>query len=240
MIQFQDIYKSFGKLDVLKGVTTEVSGGGISAILGPNGSGKTTLIKMLLGMVYPNNGEIIFDGKPIKKEWNYKKDISYLPQIARFPENLTINNLIELIKDIRGGNSEEKKLIELFDLKSHLDKKIKHLSGGTKQKVNITLAMMYDNPVIVLDEPSTGLDPIALVRLKNLILEERKKGKNILITTHIMSLVEDLSDEILYLLEGKIHFRGTIPEIKEFTGAINLETAIANLLEQKNAENIKV
>lgn len=240
MIQFQDIYKSFGKLDVLKGVTAEVSGGGISAILGPNGSGKTTLIKMLLGMVYPNKGEIIFDGNPIKKEWNYKKDISYLPQIARFPENLTIKNLIELIKDIRGGNSEEEKLIKLFDLESHMNKKIKHLSGGTKQKVNITLAMMYDNPVIVLDEPSTGLDPIALVRLKNLILEEREKGKNILITTHIMSLVEDLSDEILFLLEGKIHFRGTIPEIKEFTGALNLETAIANLLEQKNAENIKV
>ena len=240
MIQFQDIYKSFGKLDVLKGVTAEVSGGGISAILGPNGSGKTTLIKMLLGMVYPNNGQIIFNDKPIKKEWDYKKDISYLPQIARFPENLTINNLIELIKDIRGGNSDEEKLIELFDLHSHMNKKIKHLSGGTKQKVNITLAMMYDNPVIVLDEPSTGLDPIALVRLKNLILEERDKGKNILITTHIMSLVEDLSDEILFLLEGKIHFRGTIPEIKEFTGALNLETAIANLLEQKNAENIKV
>jgi len=240
MIQFQDIYKSFGKLDVLTGVTAEVSGGGISAILGPNGSGKTTLIKMLLGMVYPNKGEIIFDGKPIKKEWNYKKDISYLPQIARFPENLTITDLINLIKDIRGADSEEDRLIELFDLHSHLGKKIKHLSGGTKQKVNITLALMYDNPVIVLDEPSTGLDPIALVRLKNLILEERDKGKNILITTHIMSLVEDLSDEILFLLEGKIHFRGTIPEIKEFTGAINLETAIANLLEQKNAENIKV
>lgn len=240
MIQFQDIYKSFGKLDVLTGVTAEVSGGGISAILGPNGSGKTTLIKMLLGMVYPNKGEIIFDGKPIKKEWSYKKDISYLPQIARFPENLTIVDLINLIKDIRGEDSEEDRLIELFDLHSHMGKKIKHLSGGTKQKVNITLALMYDNPVIVLDEPSTGLDPIALVRLKNLILEEREKGKNILITTHIMSLVEDLSDEILFLLEGKIHFRGTIPEIKEFTGAINLETAIANLLEQKNAENIKV
>ncbi len=240
MIQFQDIYKSFGKLDVLTGVTAEVSGGGISAILGPNGSGKTTLIKMLLGMVYPNKGEIIFDGKPIKKEWIYKKDISYLPQIARFPENLTIVDLINLIKDIRGEDSEEERLIELFDLHSHMGKKIKHLSGGTKQKVNITLALMYDNPVIVLDEPSTGLDPIALVRLKNLILEERDKGKNILITTHIMSLVEDLSDEILFLLEGKIHFRGTIPEIKEFTGAINLETAIANLLEHKNAENIKV
>lgn len=100
--------------------------------------------------------------------------------------------------------------------------------------------MMYDNPLIVLDEPSTGLDPIALVRLKELILDERAKGKNILITTHIMSLVEDLSDEILFLLEGKIYFRGTIPELKEFAGEDNLEKSIAHLLEQKYAENIKI
>src|SRR5690606_12792113 len=110
-----------------------------------------------------------------------------------------------------------------FTLESHLTKKIKHLSGGTKQKVNIVLAMMYDNPVIVLDEPSTGLDPIALVRLKDLILEEKSKGKNILVTTHIMSLVEDLSDEILFLLEGKVYFRGTVEKLKQFTGETNLE-----------------
>ena len=240
MIQFENIYKAFGKLEVLKGVSASVGGGGITAILGPNGSGKTTLIKMLLGMVYPDKGEILFHGKPIRKEWQYKNDISYLPQIARFPENLTVTELINLIKDIRGGSPNEQRLIELFDLESHLKKKIKHLSGGTKQKVNIVLAMMYDNPLIVLDEPSTGLDPIALVRLKELILDERAKGKNILITTHIMSLVEDLSDEILFLLEGKIYFRGTIPELKEFAGEDNLEKSIAHLLEQKYAENIKI
>ena len=236
MIQFENIYKAFGKLEVLKGVSASVGGGGITAILGPNGSGKTTLIKMLLGMVYPDKGEILFHGKPIRKEWQYKNDISYLPQIARFPENLTVTELINLIKDIRGGSPNEQRLIELFDLESHLGKKIKHLSGGTKQKVNIVLAMMYDNPL----EPSTGLDPIALVRLKELILDERAKGKNILITTHIMSLVEDLSDEILFLLEGKIYFRGTIPELKEFAGEDNLEKSIAHLLEQKYAENIKI
>lgn len=240
MIQFENIYKAFGKLEVLKGVSASVGGGGITAILGPNGSGKTTLIKMLLGMVYPDKGEILFHGKPIRKEWQYKNDISYLPQIARFPENLTVTELINLIKDIRGGSPNEQRLIELFDLESHLGKKIKHLSGGTKQKVNIVLAMMYDNPLIVLDEPSTGLDPIALVRLKELILDERAKGKNILITTHIMSLVEDLSDEILFLLEGKIYFRGTIPQLKEFAGEDNLEKSIAHLLEQKYAENIKI
>lgn len=240
MVQFQNIYKSFGKLEVLTGVSAEVKGGGITAILGPNGSGKTTLIKMLLGMVYPDKGEILFDGKPIKKEWLYKNEISYLPQIARFPENLTVIELINLIKDIRGGTPNEQRLIELFTLESHLAKKIKHLSGGTKQKVNIVLAMMYDNPVIVLDEPSTGLDPIALVRLKDLILEERAKGKNILITTHIMSLVEDLSDEILFLLEGKVYFRGTVDELKQFTDEANLEKAIANLLEHKDVKNIKI
>lgn len=240
MVKFKEIYKSFGKLEVLKGVTADIGGGGITAILGPNGSGKTTLIKMLLGMVYPDSGEILFGDKPINKEWEYKSQIGYLPQIARFPENLKISELIKLIKDIRGGNANEQNLIELFSLESHLEKKIKHLSGGTRQKVNILLTMMYDNPVLVLDEPSTGLDPISLVRLKELILKERAKGKNILITTHIMSLVEDISDEILFILEGKIYFRGSIPELKQLAGEDSLEKSIAYLLERENAENIKV
>lgn len=240
MVKFKEIYKSFGKLEVLKGVTADIGGGGITAILGPNGSGKTTLIKMLLGMVYPDSGEILFGDKPINKVWEYKSQIGYLPQIARFPENLKISELIKLIKDIRGGNANEQNLINLFSLESHLEKKIKHLSGGTRQKVNILLTMMYDNPVLVLDEPSTGLDPISLVRLKELILKERANGKNILITTHIMSLVEDISDEILFILEGKIYFRGSIPELKQLAGEDSLEKSIAYLLERENAENIKV
>lgn len=237
MVKFKDIHKSFGKLDVLKGVTAEIGGGGITAILGPNGSGKTTLIKMLLGMVYPDSGELLFEEKPINKEWEYKSKIGYLPQIARFPENLKVTELINLIKDIRGKNPNEVRLIKLFNLESHLEKRIKHLSGGTRQKVNILLTMMYDNPVLVLDEPSTGLDPISLVRLKELILEEREKCKDILITTHIMSLVEDIADEILFILEGKIYFRGTIPELKKLAGEDSLEKSIAYLLENENVEN---
>lgn len=237
MVKFKDIHKSFGKLDVLKGVTAEIGGGGITAILGPNGSGKTTLIKMLLGMVYPDSGELLFEEMPINKEWEYKSKIGYLPQIARFPENLKVTELINLIKDIRGKNPNEERLIKLFNLESHLEKRIKHLSGGTRQKVNILLTMMYDNPVLVLDEPSTGLDPISLVRLKELILEEREKCKDILITTHIMSLVEDIADEILFILEGKIYFRGTIPELKKLAGEDSLEKSIAYLLENENVEN---
>jgi Cu-processing system ATP-binding protein len=237
MIEIKGIRKSFGKLEVLQGFDFSLSEGNITAVLGPNGSGKTTLIKSILGLVVPSAGEISFDGKSIRKDWEYRRQIGYLPQIARFPENLKVNELLRLIEDIRGekGNSEE--LIKLFDLTNFLNKKLRQLSGGTRQKVNIVLTFMFDCPVYILDEPTTGLDPIALIRLKDLILEKKRLGKTFLVTTHIMSLVEELADELMFLLEGKVYFRGTFTEMVEEQKEENLERAIAKILEKENAKN---
>jgi Cu-processing system ATP-binding protein len=237
MIEIKGIRKSFGKLEVLQGFDFSLSEGNITAVLGPNGSGKTTLIKSILGLVVPSAGEISFDGKSIRKDWEYRRQIGYLPQIARFPENLKVNELLRLIEDIRGekGNSEE--LIKLFDLKNFLNKKLRQLSGGTRQKVNIVLTFMFDCPVYILDEPTTGLDPIALIRLKDLILKKKQQGKTFLVTTHIMSLVEELADELMFLLEGKVYFRGTFTEMVEEQKEENLERAIAKILEKENAKN---
>ena len=105
-----------------------------------------------------------------------------------------------------------------------------NLSGGTKQKVNLVLTFMFDSPLIILDEPTTGLDPIAHIRLKQLINEEKAKGKTILITSHIMSFVEEISDQIVFILEGKIYFKGTIPELKSKTKESDFEHAIASIL----------
>jgi len=231
MIEIKDLHKKFGKNQVLKGIDLEINQGGIFAILGPNGSGKTTLIKCILGMVLPNTGIIELDGKNIKKDWKYRDKIDYLPQIANFPNNLSVKELIKMIKDLRSNNtSEDKNLIELFKLEPFLDKKLGTLSGGTKQKVNILLTFMFDSPLIILDEPTTGLDPISLIRLKKLIETEREKGKTILITSHIMSFVEEVSNEIVFLLEGKIYFKGTIPELKSKTNQPDFEHAIASIL----------
>ncbi len=236
MIEIKKLHKRFGKNQVLKGVDLHINQGGIFAILGPNGSGKTTLIKSLLGMVIPQSGTININGKTIKKDWKYRKEIDYLPQIANFPNNLSVRELIKMIKDLRANNTQKDlELIELFKLGPFLNKKLGNLSGGTKQKVNLVLTFMFDSPLIILDEPTTGLDPIALIRLKGLIKSEKEKGKTILITSHIMSFVEEISNEIVFLLEGKIYFKGTITELKSKTNQPDFEHAIASILTQSYA-----
>ena len=217
MVIIENLHKKFGKNQVLSGVDLSISEGGIFAILGPNGSGKTTLIKSVLGMVIPNKGNITVLGESIKKNSDYRHKIDYLPQIANFPSNLRVKELIKMIKDLRKPTNEDQRLIELFKLEPFLDKKLGTLSGGTKQKVNIVLTFMFDSPLIVLDEPTTGLDPISLIRLKDLIKAEKAKGKTILITSHIMSFVEEISDEIVFILEGKIYFKGSIQKLKTKT-----------------------
>jgi len=235
MVIIENVHKKFGKNQVLSGVDLTISNGGIFAVLGPNGSGKTTLIKSILGMVIPNKGNITVLGENIKQHSDYRHKIDYLPQIANFPSNLRVKELIKMIKDLRKPTHEDERLIQLFKLEPFLDKKLGNLSGGTKQKVNLVLTFMFDSPLIILDEPTTGLDPISLIRLKDLIQAEKAKGKTILITSHIMSFVEEVSDEIVFILEGKIYFKGSISELKTKTNQQDFEHAIASILTENHA-----
>jgi len=231
MIEVKDLYKKFGKNEVLKGIDLSIKEGGIFSILGPNGSGKTTLIKAILGMVIPDSGEILINGKSLKNDFKYRDKIDYLPQIANFPGNLKVSELIDMIKDLRASKAtNDEELIDLFKLQPFLDKRLVNLSGGTKQKVNLVLTFMFDSPLIILDEPTSGLDPISHLRLKNLIFSEKAKGKTILVTSHILSFVEEIADEIVFILEGKIYFKGTIPELKSKTEQLDFEHAIASIL----------
>lgn len=236
MIEIKDLYKKFGKNEVLKGIDLSIKEGGIFAILGPNGSGKTTLIKSILGMVIPNSGEIYINGESLKNNYKYRERIDYLPQIANFPGNLKVNELIAMIKDLRNFKGDaDQELIKLFKLKPFLNKKLVNLSGGTKQKVNLVLTFMFDSPLIILDEPTSGLDPISHLRLKELIFREKKKGKTILVTSHILNFVEEISDEIVFLLEGKIYFKGSSESLKEKTNQPDFEHAIASILSSSYA-----
>lgn len=234
MITIKHLHKSFGKNHVLKGIDLEFISSGIVAVLGPNGSGKTTLIKTLLGMVLPDKGEITVEGRSIAGASEYRRQIAYLPQIARFPDNIRVRELIAMVKDLRGPTEVDQQLLALFDLQPFLNKKLGNLSGGTRQKANLVLSFMYDCPIIILDEPTAGLDPVSLVRFKALIDGQRQAGKLILITTHVMNLVEELADEVVYLLEGNIHFRGSVAALLSNYGEENVEKAIARLLEMEN------
>ena len=230
MIEFRNISKKFGQLEVLDGLHLTIDKPEILAVLGPNGSGKTTLIKSLLGMVIPTKGEIVLNNAVINGGHLYRKEVSYLPQIANFPANLTIRELFTMIKDIRSQEAHEEDLITQFNLTKDLDKKFGHLSGGTKQKVNLVLTFMFDSPLLVLDEPTVGLDPVSLITLKKLIREASNEGKYIIVTSHIIGFVEEMADEIVFLLDGKIHFKGSISELKVKTNQTNLESSIAQLL----------
>jgi Cu-processing system ATP-binding protein len=231
MLTAKNINKAFGKIQVLKGIDFTAAEPGIYAILGPNGSGKTTLIKAILGMVIPDKGDIQIDGVSVLGKTDYREHIDYLPQIANFPGNIRVKELIQMIKEMRPNLvTREKELIELFGIEQFLKHKIANLSGGTKQKLNIVMALMFDSPLVVLDEPTAGLDPVALIRLKDLLLDEKKKGKIILMTTHIINLVDDLADSIVFILEGKIYFEGTKADLKSERHEQNLERLIADLL----------
>ena len=231
MIVVKNLKKSFGNLTVLDHLNVDLDKGGIYAILGPNGSGKTTFLKTILGMVIPDEGTVLFDNQDISKSYNYRKNLGYLPQIARFPDNITVSELIHMVIDIRQVAAKPESLIDLFGLAPFLDRKLGNLSGGTRQKVNIVLTFMFDTSVLILDEPTAGLDPVSLIKLKELISNAKKGGKIILITSHIMNLVEELADQIIFLLEGEIHFHGSLDQLKEQTKGADLEHAIASLLQ---------
>ncbi len=232
MIEIRGLNKYYSRNHILKDISLDIREPGIYAILGPNGSGKTTLLKSIIGLVLPRSGEVRVNETLVSETHLYRRDISYLPQIARFPDNLKVYELIRFIKDIRNQDGDEKPLIDLFQLQSEMKKRLGTLSGGTRQKVNMVLGFLFDTPIIILDEPTVSLDPVALAKFKTLISEKKKQGKIILYTTHIMSLVEEFSDRIILLMDGRIIFKGGLEEILTESGKDSLENAIAYLVDK--------
>lgn len=231
MINIQDLHKSYGDLSVLKGVSLRIPAGQITSIVGPNGSGKTTLIKCLLGLVKPDSGQISIDGARLNGDFRYRASLGYMPQLARFPENLTGAETLTLLKSLRNGAGPTNGSVPPFDLGADLRKKTKELSGGTRQKLSACAAFLFSPTILILDEPTAGLDPIASFHFKKRIREERDKGATIILTSHIMSEVQSLSDNIVFLLDGKIRFDGKVERLLGETGQSDLEAAVASLME---------
>ena len=234
MISFGDVTKYFGKIKVLDGVNLDLVEGRTYALVGPNGSGKTTLIKSLLGQVVPQKGMITFDGAPIANQWKYREHIGYMPQIGRYPDTFTIGQLIEMMKDIRkDSTTADEELIESFKLYKVFDKRMHTLSGGTRQKVSAVLAFMFNAPVLILDEPTAGLDPISVEILKEKIMTEKARGKLLLITSHILSDMDELATDVVYIMDGNIQYNNSISALKIETGENRLGKAIATMIRQK-------
>jgi Cu-processing system ATP-binding protein len=231
MIRIEGLNKKFGKLHALDEVSATFKSREVTALIGPNGSGKTTLIKSILGMVRPDSGVIYFDNKDIRNDFEYRSDVGYMPQIGRYPDNMQIAQVIRMITDIRKPKQPlDMELYDLFRIDAIADKTMQTLSGGTRQKISATLAFMFDPQVLILDEPTAGLDPLSSEILKAKIIRERKKGKLVLITSHILSDLEEFTTNLIYLQEGRIQINDTLNNIQEYTGERRLGKAIAALM----------
>jgi Cu-processing system ATP-binding protein len=244
MIQIDNINKRFKKLQALDSINATFDKGQVISLIGPNGSGKTTLIKSILGLVKLDSGKICFNGASITESVDYRSQIGYMPQIGRYPDNMKIGQLFSMIKNIRTEKKWDEELYYRFRLDTILDKTMKSLSGGTRQKVSAALAFLFDSDVLILDEPTAGLDPLSSEILKEKILTEKVKGKLILITSHILSDLEELTTDILYLQDGKEIFYKSMKALTEETGETKLGKAIAwlmkNGLQKKETSYLKI
>jgi Cu-processing system ATP-binding protein len=244
MTSIENINKRFRKLKALDEINIRFDKGQVIALIGPNGSGKTTLIKSILGLVKPDSGKIWFDNALIQENVSYRKHIGYMPQIGRYPDNMKIGQLFEMLKNIRGEKHLDEEIYYKFKLDTLLDKTMRSLSGGTRQKLSAALAFLFNPEVLILDEPTAGLDPLSTEILKEKIIAEKQKGKLILITSHVLSDLEELVTDVVYLQDGRIIFNKSLVELVKLTGEEKLSKAIAwfmkNGLEKQHLTYIKM
>lgn len=228
------VRKSFGAVRALDGVDLALTAGRVTAVLGPNGSGKTTLNKVLLGLARADAGEVLLDGRDVTGTDDYRRHIGYMPQAPRFPDNLSARDVLGLVQSLRAAEPVDlDAAIDRFDIRPYVDRPLGVCSGGQRQRVNAAVAMLFAPSVLILDEPTAGLDPVASAALKDRIVAERAAGRAILITSHVLSELEGLTDDVVLLLEGRVHYAGTLDALRNETGEQSLERGIAALLRRE-------
>lgn len=240
MIRIEQLTKQFKKLLVLQQVTVSLQSGQVVSLIGPNGSGKTTLIKTILGMVKPTSGNVYVNNQLVKAAPAYRSQIGYMPQISRYPDNMKVGQLFQMLLQLRNAPSHQldHELMERYQLQQIFNKPMHTLSGGTRQKVSAAIAFLFNPGILILDEPTAGLDPLAAEILKEKINKEKQKGKLILITSHVLSDLEEFTTHIMYLQEGKLLFVKDVATLQDETGETKLGKVMARIMNGKSFTTI--
>lgn len=237
MIKASGINKTFGRLRALDGFSVSMAPGRSYSLIGPNGSGKTTFIKCLLGAVIPDSGTLTLDGHNLLGDPALRARIGYMPQIGRYPDNMRVGQLFEMLAEIRRGTAErrDEELKAAFEIDKIAHKPMRTLSGGTRQRVSACVAFLFDPHVLVLDEPTAGLDPVSVEILKEKVKAEREKGKLILLTSHILSDLDEITTDVIFIMEGRLRFSRTIDDLRAESGEDKLGKLVARLMRDPGA-----
>jgi len=218
-LELNDISKKYGSFFALKNVNATLENG-VYGLLGANGAGKTTLLNILIGVLKESSGQILLDGQDVRKMGlSYLDKLGYLPQYPQFYPEFYVREFLDYMCSIKGILRKERReridgVIEQVNLKEHRKKKIQELSGGMRQRLGLAQAILNDPEILVLDEPTAGLDPRERIRFRN-IISQLSKNRMVLVATHIVSDVEYIANEILILHNGILVQKGTITELCE-------------------------
>lgn len=228
-VEIQNLYKNYGEKQVLKGINLEVHKGEIIGYIGTNGAGKSTTIKILLGIVEGYTGIVKVLGHDISTDTiEYKKKIGYVPEIAEIYENLTAREYLTFIGELYGislekANSKAERLMNIFGIQDVIDLRINSYSKGMKQKVLIISSLLHNPEILFLDEPLSGLDANSVMVVKEILSQLSKQGKTIFYSSHIMDVVEKISNRIILINNGQVVADGSFNELKKSQASGSLE-----------------
>ena len=212
LLRLEHVQKNYGKTEALSGVNLDIQPGRIVGLLGPNGSGKTTIIKLINGLLQPTSGQVLINGeKPSPKT---KKVVSYLPDTTYLGDNMKIKEVFAMFKDFYSDFDEEKANHLLEDLNLDEKSRLKNLSKGNKEKVQLILVMSRKADLYVLDEPIGGVDPAARDYILKTIIQNRSENSSVLISTHLISDIEDILDDVIFNKDGEILLQEDANELR--------------------------
>jgi len=242
IVSIRNVKKSYGTKEVLKGINLEITSGQIIGYIGPNGAGKSTTVKILCGLISDFDGEVEIFGKLLgSKTLEIKKQIGYIPENAVLYEALTPMEFMEFIGEMRGLNSEQTRkkaeaLMSIFEMKPNINQRIATFSKGMRQKVLICSSLLHNPDLIFMDEPLSGLDANSVIMVKEMLTHLAREGKTIFYSSHIMDVVEKISDRIILIDQGNVIADGSFTELSKLSNDANLEKMFTRLTGNTNHE----